>query len=171
MGVVVLVKFLKIRRNVFLTALITIYLMRTVQVTTKSTAYFLRYESLKSWTSELQFPTCERLLVTEWELLLVLNRGMQRSTDSKMWKFNYHKLPLLLLCLFFTLPSVLWRCWLGGRKGIRPVKNWVVECWCCCLSGAMCRLAYGPADATATHCLLLHENSRLVLLFWYRLTG
>ena len=21
------------------------------------------------------------------------------------------------------LPSVLWRCWLGGRKGIRPVKN------------------------------------------------
>jgi len=23
------------------------------------------------------------------------------------------------------------------------------------LSGARCRLAYGPADATATHCLLL----------------
>jgi len=21
------------------------------------------------------------------------------------------------------LPSVLWRCWLGSRKGIRPVKN------------------------------------------------
>jgi len=21
------------------------------------------------------------------------------------------------------------RCWLGGRKGIRPVKNWVVGCW------------------------------------------
>ena len=27
-----------------------------------------------------------------------------------------------------SLPSVLWRCWLGGRKGIRPVKNWVVGC-------------------------------------------
>jgi len=27
------------------------------------------------------------------------------------------------------MPSVLWRCWLGGRKGIRPVKNWVVGCW------------------------------------------
>ena len=26
------------------------------------------------------------------------------------------------------LPSVLWRCWLGGRKGIRPVENWVVGC-------------------------------------------
>jgi len=24
--------------------------------------------------------------------------------------------------------SVLWRCWLGGRKGIQPVKNWVVGC-------------------------------------------
>ena len=53
------------------------------------------------------------------------------------------------------LPSVLWRCWLGGRKGIRPVKNWVVGCWCGYLSGARCRLAYSPADATATHCLLL----------------
>jgi len=35
------------------------------------------------------------------------------------------------LCQFFVfvtyghgLPSVLWRCWLGGRKGIRSVKNW-----------------------------------------------
>jgi len=26
------------------------------------------------------------------------------------------------------LPSVLWRCWLGGRKGIRPIKNWAVGC-------------------------------------------
>ena len=26
------------------------------------------------------------------------------------------------------MPSVLWRCWLGGRKGILPVKNWVVGC-------------------------------------------
>jgi len=25
-----------------------------------------------------------------------------------------------------TIPSVLWRCWLGGRKGIRPVKIWGV---------------------------------------------
>ena len=43
------------------------------------------------------------------------------------------------------MPSVLWRCWLGGRKGIRPVKNWVVGCWHGYLSGARCRLAYGPA--------------------------
>ena len=55
----------------------------------------------------------------------------------------------------FTVPSVLWRCWLDGRKGIRPVKNWAVGCWWGYLSGARCWLASGPADATATHCLLL----------------
>ena len=49
--------------------------------------------------------------------------------------------------------SVLWRCWLGGRKGIRPGKNWVLGCWRGYLSGARCRFAYCPADATATHCL------------------
>ena len=49
-----------------------------------------------------------------------------------------------------TLPSVLWHCWLGGRKGIRPVKNWVVGFWHGYLSGARCRLAHGPADATVS---------------------
>ena len=57
-----------------------------------------------------------------------------------------------------AVPSVLWHCWLGSRKGIRPVKNWVVGCWHGYLSGARCRLACGPVDATATHCLLLHLN-------------
>ena len=45
----------------------------------------------------------------------------------------------------------------------------MVGCWCGYLSGTRCRLAYGPDDATATHCLLL-VKSRLVLHFWYRLT-
>ena len=26
-------------------------------------------------------------------------------------------------------PSVLWHCWLGVRKGIRPVKTWLMRCW------------------------------------------
>ena len=29
-----------------------------------------------------------------------------------------------------VMPSVLRRCWLGGRKGIRPVKHRAVGCWC-----------------------------------------
>ena len=62
---------------------------------------------------------------------------------------------LLVIVIYHTSLSVLWRCWLGGRKGIRPVKNWVVRCWLGYLSGSRCRFAYGPADATATHYLLL----------------
>ena len=57
------------------------------------------------------------------------------------------------------LPSVLWRCWLHGRKVIRPVKNWAVGYWHGYLSGARCRLAYGPSDATASHCLLHNTHT------------
>ena len=50
----------------------------------------------------------------------------------------------------------------------------MVGCWCGYASGARCRFAYGPADATATHYLLLQEIqigfTFLVLPFWFRLT-
>ena len=42
----------------------------------------------------------------------------------------------------------------------------VVGCWRGYQSGARCRLAYGPADATATRCLLLQWNAN-----WFYLTG
>jgi len=58
----------------------------------------------------------------------------------------------------------------GQQEGHPACKNRVVGCWRGYLSGARCRLAYSPADATATHCLLLSVKSRLVLPFWYRLT-
>jgi len=32
-----------------------------------------------------------------------------------------------------------------------------MRCWHGYLSGARCRFAYDPGDATATHCLLLQE--------------
>ena len=63
----------------------------------------------------------------------------------------------LLISMGVNVPSVLWCCWLGGRKGIRPLKNWVVRCWHGYLSAARCRLAYGPDDATATHCLCISK--------------
>ena len=49
-----------------------------------------------------------------------------------------------------SLPSVLWHCWLGIRKSIRPVKNWMMRCW------------HGPADATATPLSLASLKSILV---------
>jgi len=54
----------------------------------------------------------------------------------------------------------------GRQEGIRPVKNWMVGCWHGYLSEARYRLAYGPADATATHCLLLQHNPD-----WFYLSG
>jgi len=43
----------------------------------------------------------------------------------------------------------------GRQEGHPACKKTVVGCWRGYLSGARCRLAYGPADATTTHCLLL----------------
>jgi len=53
--------------------------------------------------------------------------------------FNALILLIFVMCLFVCLPSMLWRCWLGCRKGIWPVKNWVVRYWCGYLSAAKCK--------------------------------
>jgi len=95
-----------------------------------------------------------------WDDCLSLQPGNDCTAASKPppWQVCLHHfirkpnlLPQFLLfvtiteysfLLVFSLPSVLWRCWLGSRKGIRPVKNWVVGCWHGYLPGARCRLAY-----------------------------
>ena len=58
----------------------------------------------------------------------------------------------------------------GRQEGHPACKKWFVGCWHGYLSGARCRLAYSPADATATQRLFASVKSRLVLSFWYRLT-
>ena len=73
------------------------------------------------------------------------------------------------VCLLL-MPSVLWCCWLGGRKGIRPVKK---------LSGGV--LAWLSVWSEMHTCIrpswchchslsLASVKSRLVLPFWYQLT-
>ena len=68
------------------------------------------------------------------------------------------------------MPSVLWCCWLGGRKGIQPVKK---------LSGGV--LAWLSAWSEVQTCIwpsgcqcyslsLASVKSSLVLPFWYRST-
>ena len=74
---------------------------------------------------------------------------------------NIYLFYLYLLMLLLCKASVLWHCWLGGRKGIRPVKNfsggvlawlslwsemqaWIWPSWCHChslsLASVKCRL-------------------------------
>jgi len=67
------------------------------------------------------------------------SKARDQATDH--WLQLLLRVTVIILTLL-VVPSVLWRCWLGGRKGIRPVKNWVVSCWCGYLSGARCRLAH-----------------------------
>ena len=57
---------------------------------------------------------------------------------------------LLLLCAFSALTLLV-----GRQEGHPACKK--LEWWGAgtVVSGARCRLAYGPVDATATHCLLL----------------
>ena len=76
---------------------------------------------------------------------------------------------VLFLRLQCFLPSVLWRCWLGGRKGIRPVKNewWGVGVIVCLERGASC---IWPSWCHCHSLSLAPVKSRLVLPFWYRLT-
>ena len=68
------------------------------------------------------------------------------------------------------MPSVLWCCWLGDRKGIRPVKK---------LSGGLLawlsvwsevRTCIWPSWCHCHSLSLATVKSRLVLPFWYRLT-
>ena len=71
--------------------------------------------------------------------------------------------------MFSDVPSVLWHCWLGGRKVIRPVKNWVVRCWRGCLGwDADLHVAQQMPLPLTISC---SSKSRLVLTFLVYLSG
>ena len=72
-------------------------------------------------------------------------------------------------CYIYCLPSVLWCCWLGGRKGIWPIKTewWgagVVSVW------SEVQTCIWPSWCHCHSLSLASGKSRLVLTFWYRLT-
>jgi len=60
---------------------------------------------------------------------------------------------IVIIYVFFLAFSALTLLvgWQEGHPACKKLSGGVLA-W---LSGARCRLAYGPADATATHCLLL----------------
>ena len=67
-------------------------------------------------------------------------------------------------------PSVLWRCWLGDRKGIRPVKTewWGAGVVICLERGV--QTCIWPSWCHCHSLPLASVKSRLVLPFWYRPT-
>ena len=88
-------------------------------------------------------------------------------------------LPLLFLAIYIYLaqcfvlfhsPSVLWRCWLGGRKGIRPVKKLSggVLVWLSVWSEV--QTCIWPSWCHCHSLSLASVKSRFFSPFWYRLT-
>jgi len=44
-------------------------------------------------------------------------------------------------------PSMLWHCWLGDRKGIWPVKNWMLVCCFAWLIAPVLQLSTPPPSS------------------------
>jgi len=95
---------------------------------------------------------------TAWQVI----RSVLSCTPSFFCKFQYVCLeyccritifPYYMSYLHAFSALMLLVRWQEGHPACK--RTWVVGCWHGYLSGARCRLAYGPADVTATHCLLL----------------
>ena len=109
----------------------------------QNTELALAVHSVKSLSATTQATGYHHCLVTvHFKCIFSRNLGMILRRN---YLLAHSKCTFWSFLLWLLLPSVLWRCCLGGRKGIWPVKNWVVGCWHGYLSGARCRLAYGPA--------------------------
>ena len=82
----------------------------------------------------------------------------------------------LCVCFMFSLydvllvPSVLWCCWLGGRKGTRPVKNLSSEVLTWLSVWSEVQTCIWPSWCHCHPLSLASVISRLVWPFWYRLT-
>jgi len=93
------------------------------------------------------------------------NKSLQTIPD-KQSRFDL----IIHSILFILLPSVHWRCWLGDRKGIRPVKKLSagVLAWLSVWSEV--QTCIWPSWCHCHSLSLASVKSRLVLPFWYRLT-
>jgi len=68
------------------------------------------------------------LLLYHWSQRLTLSNNA--ASESELWRPSFVFCRFVLMAFIshvFSL-SVFWRCWLGGRNGIQPVKK--LEWWC-----------------------------------------
>ena len=60
-----------------------------------------------------------------WSRSLVIIQGhMWENLTGSLVSQNFS-----FVFLYLFVPSVLWCCWLGVRKGIQPIKIWLMRCW------------------------------------------
>jgi len=100
-----------------------------------------------------------------WCFIDYLNSCLHIRHVTKFISQLFSSFKLVVMAAGCLMPSVLYHCWLGVRKNIRPIKNWVMGYWRGYLSGVWCKwFAYGPANATATPSSLASVKSRMVYL-------
>ena len=100
-------------------------------------------------------------------ILVHATAGLDYLPAPNFWSIPWHQTEHQSISPTDLLPSVLWSCWLGGRKGIRPVKK--------TSGGALAWLSVWSEMQTCIwpswcHChslSLASVKSRLVLPFWY----
>jgi len=87
-----------------------------------------------------------------------------------LFTFKFYLTKFIAAVLLLFLPSVLWCCWLGGRKGIRPVKKQSggVLVWFSVWGKVQTRIQ--PSRCHCHSLSLASVKSRLVFPFSYRLT-
>ena len=148
------------QHNHHFTAIIQVKVLLSTCLLTTTSTFGLRR---RCWSSQQCYLHClHTLQISKIHSYQLHNQRLQINS----FMFWIYKCFTLLL----TLPSVLWRCWLGGRKGIWPVKKqsggvlawlsvWSKVQTCIWLSWCHC---HSPSLASL--------KSRLVLPFWYRLT-
>ena len=66
--------------------------------------------------------------------------------------------------MWYLFPSLMWHCWLGDRKDIRPVKSWVLVCWWWQFDWSFAHVAGAVVSTTPTP-----VNSNMETL-WCRIT-
>ena len=98
--------------------------------------------------------------------IIVLKLAVRFTVYRIRWFFICRCKPVNLQLLQLQVyPFCALTLLVGQQEGHPACKNWVVGCWRGYLSGERCRLAHGPAAATATQPSLASVKSRLVFSF------
>ena len=82
------------------------------------------------------------------------------------YTLNYYDVDLSLKQSYYACPLVLWRCWLGVRKSIRPVKSDKALVWLSVWSEVQVVCIWPSWCHCHLYHLLLHLN-----LDWFYLSG
>jgi len=91
-----------------------------------------------------------------WSYILIPDADLQSTNDWHLC-LKYQHFPQFVCCMYvyvvcILMPSVLWRCWLGGRKGVQSVKT-LGDC------GRRCPVGVAPTWTVGTSASIIFPCS------------